>query len=66
MSVTLDVDNLFNTSGNRERIFYDPNRSSAEPDQREIRERNRHLTFGMTVKQSFGGGLGGGGVSQPS
>jgi hypothetical protein len=61
-SITFDVDNLFSTSGNRERLFFDPNRSIAEPAIREIRERNRHRAFGVTIKQSFG--RGGGGVAK--
>ena len=59
-SVTLDVDNLFSTTGNRERIFFSPNRSVPEHDEREFRERNRHLSFGLTFKQTLGFGLGGG------
>jgi hypothetical protein len=54
-SITLDVDNLFNTTGERERLFFDPDRSSPEPVVREDRVRNRHLSFGLTLKQSFGG-----------
>jgi hypothetical protein len=54
-AITFDVDNIFNTSGNRERLLFRPNR--ATPDQAfvETRERNRHLSFGITLKQSFGG-----------
>ena len=54
-ALTLDVDNLFQTSGNRARLRFFPNR--AQPDQviNEFRERNRHQSFGFTLKQSFGG-----------
>ena len=38
-----------------ERLFFDPNRSTANPSAREFRERNRHVTFQLTLKQSFGG-----------
>ena len=64
-SITLDIDNLFETSGNRERILFDPNRAQAGPDDviREFRERNRHRSFGITVKQSFGGGGAAAGVA---
>ena len=55
-SITFDVDNLFNTTGERERLFFFPNRSSPEPGEREKRVRNRHLSFGLTLKQTFGGG----------
>jgi hypothetical protein len=57
-NITLDVDNALDTSGNRERLRFFPNR--AVPDFRihEFRERNRHLNFGLTLKQTFGGGGG--------
>jgi hypothetical protein len=53
-SVTFDVDNLFDTRAQRERTFFSPNRSVPAPDARELRVRNRHLTFGLTLKQTFG------------
>lgn len=55
-SITLDIDNLLDTPGNRRRLLFDPNRSTAEPSAREFRERNRHVTFALTLKRSFGGG----------
>ena len=55
-SITLDVDNVLNTSGNRTRLLFFPNRADTEFSIREVRERNRHLNFGLTVKRSFGGG----------
>lgn len=58
-SVTLEVDNLFNTHFYRERLIFFPNRTVAEPSVREFRERNRHLSFGLTFKQSVGGTSGG-------
>ena len=58
-SLTLDVDNLFNTTGERERLFFDPNRSSPDPVAREKRVRNRHVSFGLTLKQTFGSTAGG-------
>ena len=58
-SITLDVDNLFNTTGERERQFFFPNRSTQEPGEFERRVRNRHLSFGLTLKQSFGSGTAG-------
>jgi hypothetical protein len=52
-SVELDVDHTF---GKRNRLRFFPNR--AEPDLilNEFRERDRHLSIGLTLKQSFGGG----------
>ena len=63
-SIRLDVENLFNTHSYRERLFFSPNRSTADPYEREFRERNRHLTFGISAKQSFGGSGGGARVAQ--
>jgi hypothetical protein len=57
-SITLDVDNLFETSGNRFRQIYTPNRDAPTDIVNESRERNRHLAFQLTLKQSFGGGGG--------
>ena len=57
-SITLDVDNAFSTSGNRRRLLFRPNRADADEIIDEIRERNRHRSFGLTLKQSFGGGNG--------
>ena len=55
-SITLDLDNALDTSGNRNRILFDPNRLAPTDIVDEFRERNRHLNFGLTVKQTFGGG----------
>ena len=55
-SVTFDVDNLFETSGNRTRLRFFPNRAVPGLVINEVRERNRHLSFGVTLKQSLGGG----------
>ena len=58
-TITLDLDNAIETPGLRERLIFDPHRGAADPfviD--ESRERNRHLNFGLTLKQSFGGGGG--------
>ena len=55
-AITLDVDNLFETSGNRDRLRFFPNRATHDLIIDEFRERNRHKSFGITFKQSFGGG----------
>lgn len=54
-AVRLDVDNLLDTSGNRDRLLFDPNRLAPKFIYDELRERNRHLSFQITLKQSFGG-----------
>jgi hypothetical protein len=64
-SITLDVDNAFETSGNRRRLLFRPNRADADDIIDEIRERNRHRSFGLTLKQSFGGAGSGSGVAKP-
>jgi hypothetical protein len=54
-AITLDVDNAFNTHAYRQRTFFSPNRSAAQPSAVEFRERQRHINVGLTLKQSFGG-----------
>jgi hypothetical protein len=53
-TITLDLDNALDTSGNRNRLLFIPNRSQTDFRINEFRERNRHLNFGLTLKQSFG------------
>ena len=55
-AVTFDVDNLFATSGNRDRLLFRPNRADPTFIFDEFRERNRHRSFGITLKRSFGAG----------
>lgn len=54
-TITLDVDNALDTSGNRNRLLFFDNRADTDFMINEFRERNRHLNFGLTLKQSFGG-----------
>ncbi len=61
-TVTLDVDNVLDTLAQRERLLSIPDRRSPVLRIREFRERNRHVSVGLTVKRSFGGG-GRGGVA---
>jgi outer membrane receptor protein involved in Fe transport len=55
-TVRLDVDNLTDTNATAHRILYRPNRLQPEPMFIEDRERNIHMSVGLTVKRSFGGG----------
>ncbi len=57
-AITLDIDNMFETSGDRDRLRFFPNRATPDLVIDEFRERNRHKSFGITLKQSFGGGGG--------
>jgi hypothetical protein len=54
-TITLDVDNAIDTQALRERIIFQPDRANPTFVIDELRERNRHLNFGLTLKQSFGG-----------
>jgi hypothetical protein len=53
-AITLDIDNVFETSGNRDRLRFFPDRAHTDFMIHEFRERNRHQSFGITLKQSFG------------
>lgn len=64
--IKLDLDNAFDTSGNRNRLLFDPNRFQPDFRINEFRERNRHLNFGLTLKQSFGGNGASSGVAPAS
>jgi hypothetical protein len=65
-TITLDLENAFDTPGNRNRLLFRPNRAAPTEVINEFRERNRHLNFGLTLKQTFGGGGNGGGVAPTS
>ena len=62
-SLTLNVDHTF---GKRSRLLFSPNRAEPELIRDEFRERDRHLSVGLTLKQTFGGSGGSGGVAQPT
>lgn len=52
-AITLDVDNLFDTSGNRNRLLFRPNRENPLTITNEYRERDRHLGFSLTLKRTI-------------
>ena len=52
-TVRLDLDNLFQTAGQRERLFFTPNRSAPLPDTREFRDRNSHLSVALSLRRGF-------------
>ncbi|MEO7411064.1 MAG: hypothetical protein ABIU10_07070 [Sphingomicrobium sp.] len=54
-TATLEVNNLFNTSGLRGREFSFPNRSNPDPSLFEFRERNSHTSVTLALKRTFGG-----------
>lgn len=55
-TIRLDVDNALNTTGVRDLRRFTPNRAQANQVIDELRVRNRHPSFGITLKQSFAGG----------
>ena len=54
-AITFDIDNAINTHARRDRLISIPDRLTPEFVVDELRERNRHLNLGLTVKRSFGG-----------
>jgi len=54
-TLTFDIDNLFSTHGLRNRLFTFPNRSHPVPSLNELRDRNAHPSFALTLKRTFGG-----------
>lgn len=54
-TLTLDVDNLFNTKSLRDRLFSSPSRANPTPSLFELRERNSHPSVALTFKRTFGG-----------
>ena len=55
-TLTLNLEDLSDTAGARDRLLFDPNRTAPAPALQEHRFRNSHLRVGVTFKQSFGGG----------
>lgn len=53
-SLTLNLEDIFDTGGYVFREFYFPNRTNPEPGIKEERFRNSHLRIGLTYKLSFG------------
>jgi hypothetical protein len=51
-SVTLNVDHTF---GKRNRLLFRPNRADPSLIINEFRERDQHISVGLTLKQTFGG-----------
>ena len=55
-TIRLYADNITDTNATAHRLLFDPNRTKPDPKFVEDRERNIHMSFGLTVKRSFGGG----------
>ena len=54
-AINFSIDNALSTHAARERILFRPNRSEPDVVLDEFRDRNRHRSFQITLKQSFGG-----------
>lgn len=52
-TLRLDVENVANVSGQRRRLFFDPNRSVALPDVEEFRHRNQHVELTLSLNRTF-------------
>jgi len=55
-TVTLNLNDISDTGGDRDRLIFVPNRLSPQPAIEDYRHRNSHVRVGLTFKQSFGGG----------
>jgi hypothetical protein len=54
-AINLSIDNALSTHAARDRLLFFPNRAQGGPAIDEYRDRNRHRSFQITLKQSFGG-----------
>ena len=57
-AITFSVDNLLDTHAARDRLLFSPNRAAPVSVINEFRDRDRHPSFQITLKHSFGGGSG--------
>jgi hypothetical protein len=59
-AITFDIDNALDNGADRRRLLFSPHRADPKQIKDELRERNRHVSVGLTVKRSFGSAGGGG------
>jgi len=57
-AINFSIDNALSTHAARDRLLFFPNRAQGSPAIDEYRDRNRHRSFQITFKQSFGGATG--------
>jgi hypothetical protein len=57
-AINFSIDNALSTHAARDRLLFFPNRAQGSPAIDEYRDRNRHRSFQITLKQSFGGATG--------
>jgi hypothetical protein len=58
MAINFSIDNALSTHAARDRLIFFPNRAEPDGAIHEYRDRNRHRSFQITLKQSFGGAPG--------
>ena len=52
-TLRLDIDNVLQTAGQRERLFFTPDRSATFPGVREFRDRNSHVIIAASLRRGF-------------
>ncbi len=52
-TLRLDIDNVLQTAGQRERLFFTPDRSATFPGVREFRDRNSHVIITVSLRRGF-------------
>lgn len=52
-TVRLDAENVLDVAGQRRRLFFDPNRTAADPVVEEFRHRDPHVGFSLSVNRKF-------------
>ena len=52
-TVRFDLDNLLQTAGQRERLFFTPDRTAPFPTVRELRDRNSHVMVTASLRRGF-------------
>ena len=52
-TLRLDIDNVLQTAGQRERLFFTPDRSATFPGVREFRDRNSHVLIAASLRRGF-------------
>ena len=52
-TVRLDLDNLLESAGQRQRTFFFPDRSASAPSVHELRDRNGHITVTASLRRGF-------------
>jgi len=55
-TLTLNLNDISDAGGDRDRLLFDPNRLQPQPAFEDYRHRSSHVQIGLTFKQSFGGG----------